>query len=619
MKTESTAAIAARLPDGGFLSSDQITKTQAYVPVTWNDSDGKLCFWHSSAHIMAEAVLRIFPAAKLTIGPPIEEGFYYDIDFGDTSFTQQNIEAVEQAFKSIAGAKNYFTKEETSKEYALNLFADNPYKTELIEALPEGEKITLFHSGTFTDLCKGPHLTCSTEIIKSFKILSLAGSYWRGNSANKQLTRLYAISFPTTEEMEVYLKQKEEAKQYDHRTIGERLKLFAFSENVGNGLPLWLPNGFEVRHALQSAMMRVQKGIGYKYVITPHLAKSQLYKVSGHYEKYQHSSFSEFTTPDEDEKFMLKPMNCPHHAEVFKCHPRSYKELPLRLAENGNVCRYEPSGTLHGLTRVRAFCQDDAHIFCTVDQLGSEIGQVIKLVRKVFSMLGFNDYRAQISVRDKQDLTKYIGSQSDWDKAEQDLIDAAKEHELEATIVPGEAAFYGPKIDIQLTDSMGRSWQLSTIQVDYQLPERFNLEYAGGDNKRHRPVMIHRAIFGSYERVFALLLEHYKGNLPAWLAPLQIRIVNISDAVLDYAKQCENIMQSEGFRVDTDFSNERLAKKILNAEHLCIPILVVIGNKEMNNDTVNIRLKLDKTQKEISLTDLTAELKRLTAIPGITT
>ena len=505
-------------------------------------------------------------------------------------------------------------EEIVDKLTAKKLFAENPYKLELIDNLGVNEQVTLYHSGSFTDLCKGPHIICPSDIIRSVKILNIAGSYWKGDSTNIQLTRIYAISFPSKILLDEYMKHQQELKKYDHRTIGEKMKLFYFSSNVGKGLPLWLPNGFEARQALQDEMMTIQKQLGYKYVASPHLAKAQLYKVSGHYEKYKDSSFSEFTTPDEDETFMLKPMNCPHHSEIYKAFPKSYKELPYRLAENGNVSRYEPSGTLHGMSRVRCFCQDDAHIFCTQEQLSSEIGNVIELVRIVFKRLGFETYRAQISVRDKSNLSKYIGSAEDWDIAENDLIQAAQAYGLNYEIVEGEAAFYGPKIDISLTDSMNRSWQLSTIQVDYQLPERFELEYTGSDNAKHRPVMIHRAIFGSYERLFAILLEHYKGLLPLWLAPVQILVAPINKECNDYANDVSKKLTDSGYRLELDLSQNRLSKKILNAEQQNIPYTVIIGKQEIKAQTLSVRSKSEKWQREFSFEEFIRHLKEETII-----
>jgi len=607
MKNDLNAVLAAKDKQGIFFS-DMLNVPDTAIKLSWDDQEGKMCFWHSSAHIMAEAILMFYPNALLTIGPPIENGFYYDIDFGSEIFNHEDIPDIEKSFLQIARKGVYFKSEVVDKTYALNLLAKNPYKVELINNLTSTENITLYHSGSFTDLCKGPHLLCSTDKIKSFKILNIAGSYWKGSSTNAQLIRIYAISFPSSDLLSEYLKQQEDLKKYDHRILGEKMKLFCFSDNVGKGLPLWLPNGFEVRQALQNEMMNIQKKLGYKYVVTPHMAKTELYKVSGHYEKYRDSSFSEFTTPDEDDTFMLKPMNCPHHSEIYKAFPKSYKELPYRLAENGNVSRYEPSGTLHGMSRVRCFCQDDAHIFCTQEQLGIEIGGVIELVRKIFKRLGFEKFKAQVSVRDKSNLAKYIGSVEDWNTAENDLIVAAHKFGLNYQIVEGEAAFYGPKIDISLTDSMNRNWQLSTIQVDYQLPERFGLEYIGADNNKHRPVMIHRAIFGSYERLFAILLEHYKGLLPLWLAPVQVLVASINEESNAYANDIANKLTDVGYRLELDQSQDRLPKKILNAEHMNIPYIIILGKKEIENQTINVRSKLQKWQKEFSLDEFVIHL-----------
>jgi threonyl-tRNA synthetase len=444
MKQHLNAVIAAKDRQGIFCTDTQNVAADA-IKLSWEDQDGKMCFWHSSSHIMAEAILRHYPDALLTIGPPIENGFYYDIDFGSGIFSHDEIPKIEQTFLEIAGKGVSFKKEVVSFSDALKLFSSNPYKMELIRNLDPEDVITLYHSGEFTDLCKGPHLICGSDVIKSFKILNVAGSYWKGKSENVQLTRIYAISFPTEGLLSEYLDHQEQLKKYDHRSIGEKMKLFCFSDNVGKGLPMWLPNGFEVRQALQNEMMSIQKRLGYKYVISPHLAKTDLYKISGHYEKYKDSSFSEFSTPDQDETFMLKPMNCPHHSEIYKAFPKSYKDLPYRLAENGNVSRFEPSGTLHGMTRVRCFCQDDAHIFCTTEQLGNEIGDVIALVRTVFKRLGFENYKAQVSVRDKNNLSKYIGSADDWNRAENDLIQAAQIFNLNFEVVEGGSSFLWAK------------------------------------------------------------------------------------------------------------------------------------------------------------------------------
>lgn len=607
------AVLAAKNKQGIFYSDMQNLPDDA-IKLKWDDQDGKLCLWHSSAHLMAEAIKKHYPNAKLTIGPPIEQGFYYDVDFGNEGFKVDDIPKIEQTFLEIAMNGVHFRKEVVDKPTALHFFAENIFKLELIRNLGDDEEISLYHSSTFTDLCKGPHIICSSEVIKAFKILNIAGSYWKGIATNTQLTRIYAISFPSQDLMKDYLEHQEQLKKFDHRIIGQEMQLFCFSEKVGKGLALWLPKGFEIRQALQDEMMKIQKEEGYKYVVTPHLAKTDLYKTSGHYEKYSESSFSEFSTPDQDETFMLKPMNCPHHSEIYKAFPKSYKELPLRLAENGNVSRYEPSGTLHGMSRVRCFCQDDAHIFCTQEQLGAEIGGVINLVRKVFKRLGFEKYKAQISVRDYSDLSKYIGSKEDWDTAENDLIMAAQNYGLDYKIVEGEAAFYGPKIDISLTDSMNRSWQLSTIQVDYQLPDRFELEYIGADNKKHRPVMIHRAIFGSYERLVSILLEHYKGILPLWLAPVQICITTIHEDYMDYSQTLVSKFSDLGYRIETDFTQERLAKKILNAEYANIPYTIVIGKNELTNDTISVRSKVYKWQREFEIEAFLDYLKKEMAL-----
>ncbi len=557
--------------------------------LTWDDSNGKSSFWHSSAHILAEAVQHYYPNAKFTIGPSIDNGFYYDIDFGDQSFTSDELTKIEKKMLELASQDNTFNLYPISKADALKYYKErnNEFKIELIENLEDGD-ITFCDQGTFTDLCRGGHIP-STGYVKAVKLLNVAGAYWRGDEKNKQLTRIYGISFPQQKLLDEYLVLLEEAKKRDHRKLGQELGLFTFSQKVGKGLPLWLPKGADLRERLERFMREAQKKAGYLQVVTPHIGSKTLYETSGHWEKYGKDSFQPIHTPEEDELFMLKPMNCPHHCEIFKAEPKSYKDLPMRLAEFGTVYRYEQSGELHGLTRVRGFTQDDAHIFCRQDQVKEEFIKVIDLVLHVFKSLDFHDFTAQVSLRDKEDRKKYIGSEENWEKAERDIQEAAKEKGLPTIIEYGEAAFYGPKLDFMVKDALGRSWQLGTIQVDYNLPERFELEYTGSDNQKHRPVMIHRAPFGSLERFIAVLTEHCGGNFPLWLAPEQVAILPISDKFNDYAKKVADLLKNNDIRTLFDDRSEKIGKKIRDNEMKKIPFMLVIGEKEETDQKVAVR------------------------------
>ena len=557
--------------------------------LTWNDKGGKSTFWHSSAHLMAEALEAVFPGTKFGIGPAIEHGFYYDIDLGDRTIGEEDLQVLERRMKELATQKSPYLRKEVSKADAIRYFEEkqDPYKIELLRDLEDGS-ITFYTQGAFTDLCRGPHLP-DTGFIKAVKLTNIAGAYWRGNEKNKMLTRIYGITFPSQKELDAYLLLLEEAKKRDHRKLGRELELFAFSEKVGSGLPLWLPKGAMLRERLQQFLQQAQLKSGYLPVVTPHIGSKQLYVTSGHWEKYGKDSFRPITTPQEGEEFLLKPMNCPHHCEIYKAQPRSYKDLPLRLAEFGTVYRYEQSGELHGLTRVRGFTQDDAHLFCRPDQVQEEFQKVIDLVMYVFNALDFHDFTAQVSLRDKDDRSKYIGSEENWEIAEQSIITAAAEKGLKTVIEYGEAAFYGPKLDFMVKDALGRSWQLGTIQVDYNLPERFELEYVDSDNQRKRPVMIHRAPFGSLERFIALLLEHCGGNLPFWLAPVQVRVLPISDRFAAYAREVADRLRTAGIRTEEDERNEKIGKKIRDTELMKVPYMLVIGEKEMTDGTVSVR------------------------------
>ncbi len=557
--------------------------------LTWNDDDGKATMWHSSAHLMAEALEALYPGVKLGIGPAIENGFYYDVDFGDQTFDSAHLKKIEDKMLELARQKNPFIRKEVSKADAITYFEKkgDEYKLELIGGLEDGE-ITFYTQGKFTDLCRGPHIP-HTGFIKAAKILNIAGAYWRGDENRKQLTRLYGITFPKQKELLAHLALLEQAKQRDHRKIGKELELFTFSEKVGKGLPLWLPKGAILRERLENFLKNAQLKAGYEQVVSPHIGSKELYVTSGHYAKYGEDSFQPIKTPAEDEEFLLKPMNCPHHCELYKAKPKSYKDLPIRYAEFGTVYRYEQSGELHGLTRVRGFTQDDAHIFCTDDQVKSEFAKVIDLVLHVFRSLGFEDFTAQVSLRDPETLEKYIGDDRAWQKAEQGIKEVANEKGLTTIIALGEAAFYGPKLDFMVKDALGRKWQLGTIQVDYTLPERFNLEYIGRDNQKHRPVMIHRAPFGSMERFIAILIENCAGNFPLWLAPDQIAILPISGKYHKYAKKVFLQMQENDIRGVIDERDEKIGKKIRDAEIRKIPYMLIVGEKEQEAEQVAVR------------------------------
>jgi len=557
--------------------------------LTWKDADGKATFWHSSAHLMAEAIEALYPGTKFGIGPAIETGFYYDIDTGDRVISQEDFGKIEAKILELARQKNEYKRSEVSKANAIAYFKEkgDEYKLELLERLQDGE-ITFYQQGNFVDLCRGPHIP-HTGFIKAVKLMNVAGAYWLGQTDRKQLTRVYAVTFPQEKELKEYLHLLEEAKKRDHRKLGVELELFTFSENVGKGLPLWLPKGTLLRERLEQFLRKAQTKAGYSPVVTPHIGSKKLYETSGHWEKYGEDSFQPIHTPEEDELFMLKPMNCPHHCEIYKSKPRSYKELPLRLAEFGTVYRYEQSGELHGLTRVRGFTQDDAHIFCTPEQVRSEFGKVIDLVLYVFKALGFTEYTAQISLRHQTEREKYIGNEADWDKAEADIQAVATEKGLNTVVAYGEAAFYGPKLDFMVRDAIGRKWQLGTIQVDYQLPDRFKLEYIGADNQKHRPVMIHRAPFGSMERFIAVLTEHCAGNFPLWLAPEQIAVLPLSERFNEYAKEVLNILAEKDIRGFVDERDEKIQRKIRDAEVKKIPYMLIVGEKEQENKTLSVR------------------------------
>ena len=557
--------------------------------LTWNDEDGKSAMWHSSAHLMAEAIEILYPGVKFGIGPDIENGFYYDIDFGPYDISDKDFGKIEQKMLELAREKQTYDRSEVRKKEAIDYFTNkgDEYKLELINDLPDGE-ITFYKSGVFTDLCRGPHLP-DTGFIKAIKLLKIAGAYWRGDEKRKQLTRIYGISFPKKKELDEYLVLLEEAKKRDHRVLGKELELFTFSQKVGQGLPLWLPKGAALREKLEQYLKRVQKDAGYDSVITPHIGNVNLYKTSGHFQKYGAESFRPITTPMEGEEFFLKPMNCPHHCEIFNFKPHSYKELPIRLAEFGTVYRYEQSGELHGLTRVRGFTQDDAHIFCTPDQIKSEFNGVIDIIQQIFKALDFNEVLIQISLRDPNNPEKYIGTEENWAKAERAIIEVAEERGLGAKIVYGEAAFYGPKMDFMVRDAIGRKWQLGTIQVDYNLPERFDLTYIGADNEKHRPVMIHRAPFGSMERFVAVLIEHCAGNFPLWLTPDQVIILPISEKYQEYAEKVLSLLKKHEIRGLIDSRSEKTGRKIRDAEMKKIPFMLVVGEKEENDQSVSVR------------------------------
>lgn len=573
--------------------------------LTWNDLEGKSTFWHSSAHLLAEALEALYPGIKFAIGPPIENGFYYDVDFEGKHFSHDDFKKVEDKMLELARQKNEYVRKAVSKADAIAYFEDkgDPYKIDLLQNLADGS-ITFYTQGGFTDLCRGPHIP-NTGFIKAAKLMNVAGAYWRGDEKNKQLTRIYAITFPKQKELEEYLVLLEEAKKRDHRKLGKELELFAFSEKVGQGLPLWLPKGAILRERLENFLRRAQVRAGYSPVVTPHIGSKQLYVTSGHWDKYGADSFQPIRTPEEGEEFMLKPMNCPHHCEIYKTKPRSYRDLPLRLAEFGTVYRYEQSGELHGLTRVRGFTQDDAHIFCRPDQVNDEFKKVIDLVLYVFKTLGFTDYSAQVSLRDPENKTKYIGSDDLWEKAETAIIEAANEKGLKTVIELGEAAFYGPKLDFMVRDALGRKWQLGTIQVDYTLPERFELEYTGADNQKHRPVMIHRAPFGSMERFIAILIENTAGNFPLWLSPDQIAILPISEKYEAYANDLFLTLQEADIRGFVDLRDEKIGRKIRDAEIAKVPYMLIVGEKEAAEGRVSVRRKGEGDLGSMSIAEFT--------------
>jgi threonyl-tRNA synthetase len=581
--------LAAKVNGEVWDATRSISQDSSLQLLTWNDSEGKNTFWHSSAHLMAEALESLYPGIKFGIGPPIETGFYYDVDFGEHKLEGEELEKIEQKMVELAKEKSEYVRREVSKQEAVAYFQEkgDEYKLDLLEGLEDGT-ITFYEQGNFTDLCRGPHIP-NTGFIKAVKLTNIAGAYWRGDEKRKMLTRIYGVTFPKAQELKDYLTLLEEAKKRDHRKIGRELELFTFSEKVGMGLPLWLPKGTLLRERLISFMKKAQDKSGYQQVTTPHIGSKALYETSGHYEKYGKDSFQPITTPHEGETFLLKPMNCPHHCEIYKHKPRSYKDLPIRYAEFGTVYRYEQSGELHGLTRVRGFTQDDAHIFCRPDQVKEEFIKVIDLVLYVFKALGFESYTAQISLRDPEKKEKYIGTDEAWQKAESAIIEAAAEKGLETVTELGEAAFYGPKLDFMVKDALGRKWQLGTIQVDYQLPDRFQLEYIGADNQKHRPVMIHRAPFGSLERFVAVLIEHCAGNFPLWLSPEQINILPISEKYIGYAEEIKAILDEADISGSIDNRDEKIGRKIRDSEVKKVPFMLIVGEKEQEERKLSVR------------------------------
>lgn len=577
----------------------------------WDDEEGKHAYWHSSAHLMAEALQELYPGIKFGIGPAIENGFYYDVDPGeDVAIKEADFPAIEKKMMELIAAKEEIQRNSIAKTEAIKMFSerDESYKVELISELEDGT-ITTYTQGEFTDLCRGPHLP-NTSYIKAVKVLSAAGAYWRGDEKRPQLTRLYGITFPKKKMLDEYLVMLEEAKKRDHRKIGKELELFAFSQTVGAGLPLWLPKGTQLRLRLEDFLKKIQREFDYDQVITPHIGHKQLYVTSGHYAKYGKDSFQPIQTPEEGEEFLLKPMNCPHHCEVYKAFPRSYRQLPLRLAEFGTVYRYEQSGELHGLTRVRGFTQDDAHIFCTPDQVKNEFLKVMDIIFIIFNALNFDNFEAQISLRDPQNKEKYIGSDENWEKAESAIVEACQEKGLKARVELGEAAFYGPKLDFMVKDALGRRWQLGTIQVDYNLPERFELEYTGADNQKHRPVMIHRAPFGSMERFVAVLIEHTAGKFPLWLAPTQAVVLPVSEKFNDYAYRVVKELKKFDIRAEVDDRNEKMGRKIRDNELKRIPYLLIVGEKETENEEVSVRKQGGEDKGSLKLTTFAAEIQQ---------
>ena len=581
--------LAAEVNGEVWDASRAIEQDSAVKLLTWNDDKGKSTFWHSSAHLLAEALEALYPGIKFGIGPNIETGFYYDVDFGDREFSSDDFKQIEDKMLELAKQKEIFDRKVVSKADAVAYFTEkgDEYKLDLIKDLEDGS-ITFYTQGNFTDLCRGPHIP-NTGFIKAIKLTNVAGAYWRGDESRKQLTRIYGVTFPKASELTEYLKFIEEAKKRDHRKLGKELELFAFSEKVGAGLPLWLPKGAALRQKLQDFLQKAQLKAGYEPVITPHIGNKNLYITSGHYEKYGADAFQPIHTPVEGEEFFLKPMNCPHHCEIYKTKPRSYKDLPVRFAEFGTVYRYEQSGELHGLTRVRGFTQDDAHLFCRPDQVKDEFKKVIDLVLYVFGALGFEDFTAQVSLRDPENRSKYIGSDENWALAENSIIEAAAEKELKTVVEYGEAAFYGPKLDFMVKDALGRKWQLGTIQVDYNLPERFELEYTGSDNQKHRPVMIHRAPFGSLERFVAVLIEHCGGQFPLWLAPEQFIVLPVSEKYEEYAQNLLDSLNNSDIRGLIDLRDEKVGRKIRDAEVKKLPYMLIVGEKEMESGTISVR------------------------------
>ena len=577
---------------------------------TWNDPEGKATVWHSSAHLMAEAIEQLYTGVKFGIGPSIENGFYYDVDFGTNVITEDDLAKIEKRMMELASQKQAFERVDVSKAEALKHFTEkgDEYKQELISELEDGT-ITYYKTGTFTDLCRGPHIP-DTSCIKAIKLLSIAGAYWRGDEKRKQLTRIYGITFLKKKELDEYLVLLEEAKKRDHRKLGKELELFMFSEMVGKGLPMWLPKGTALRLRLQEFLTKIQKQYGYEQVMTPHIGNKQLYETSGHWDHYGHDSFQPITTPEEGEVYLLKPMNCPHHCMIYKWQPRSYKDLPLRLAEFGTVYRYEQSGELHGLTRVRSFTQDDAHIFCRPDQVKDEFIRVMEIIEIIFKALNFENFEAQISLRDPEDTEKYVGTDENWERAEAAIVEACKEKGLPAKVEYGEAAFYGPKLDFMVKDALGRRWQLGTIQVDYNLPERFDLTYIGSDNEKHRPVMIHRAPFGSMERFVAVLLEHCAGDFPLWLTPDQVMILPVSEKYHDYAEKLNELLKRNEIRTLIDMRSEKIGRKIRDAEMKKVPYMLIVGEKEMNENAVSVRKHGQGDLGSMSVEDFIAMIEK---------
>ena len=609
------ADVLAVMVDGKVVDLERPIENDATVRLLkWEDDEAKKVFWHSSSHLMAQALEELYPGIKFGIGPAIETGLYYDVDLGERTLTEADLKTIENKMIELARSKEHFVRQDVSKAEAMKKYTEkgDEYKCELIRDLEDGT-ITFYTNGSFTDLCRGPHLM-DTSVIKAVKLTSIAGAYWRGNEKNKMLTRIYGVTFPKKSMLDEYLKLMEEAKKRDHRKLGKELELFAFSPRVGAGLPLWLPRGAELRGRLENFLKKVQKSYGYLPVITPHIGQKELYVTSGHYAKYGADSFQPIHTPQEGEEFLLKPMNCPHHCEIYRTKPRSYRDLPLRFAEFGTVYRYEQSGELHGLTRVRGFTQDDAHLFVRPDQLKEEFCKVIDIVLYIFKTLKFDSYTAQVSLRDPNNREKYIGTDENWEKAESAIIEAAKEKGLKTVVEYGEAAFYGPKLDFMVKDAIGRSWQLGTIQVDYNLPERFDLEYTGADDKKYRPIMIHRAPFGSMERFVAVLLEHTGGKFPLWLAPDQVAILPVSEKYNEYAKKVGDLLNNYDIRALIDDRNETIGKKIRENELKRLPYQLIVGEKELESESVSVRKQggedLGAMKVQDFITYLTAEIKK---------